>query len=80
MKLLPITKEFTQFAVCQRHTAKAEKHTAKCLPCVTHGKQLTAYKRRQSIPLPWVVSQAHDKSFAVRPAGPWQKKVNSMAT
>ena len=53
------------FAVCQRHTAKAGLHSAKCLPCVTHGKPPTAYNGWQSDYLPCVGSRAHGKGFAV---------------
>jgi len=44
------------FAVCQRHMAKAGLHTAKYLPCVTHGKPRTAYNGRQRATLPWAKS------------------------
>ena len=41
-----ITTGLCLFAVCQGHTAKAALHSAKCLPSVTHGKQLTANNGR----------------------------------
>lgn len=31
-----------KFAVCLGHTAKPEKHTVKCSPCVAHGERLMA--------------------------------------
>jgi len=36
--------------------AKAGLHTAKYLPCVTHGKPRTAYNGRQRATLPWAKS------------------------
>ena len=43
------------FAVCQGL------HSAKCLPSVTHGKQLTANNGRQRASLPCATSRAHGK-------------------
>ena len=65
MLLLTLTTGHWPFAVCQRHTAKAGLHSAKCLPCVTHGKPPTAYNGWQSDYLPCVGSRAHGKGFAV---------------
>ena len=42
--------------MCLLHTEKPDKHTANPLPCVTHGKELTAYKHRQRALLPCVFS------------------------
>lgn len=61
------------FAVCQGHTAKAGLHSAKCLPSVTHGKQLTANNGRQRASLPCATSRAHGKHFAVCIIGPTAK-------
>ena len=38
----PCTTEFHLFVVCLVHMTKGEIHMAKSLPCVTHGKGLTA--------------------------------------
>jgi len=43
------------------HTAKAILYMAKGLPCATHSKPPTTYNSRQRGPLPWVVSQTHNK-------------------
>lgn len=40
------------FAVCRGHTAKVRKHTAKPLPCATHGKGHTATKCTAKSSLP----------------------------
>jgi len=55
------------------HTAKADLHSAKCLPSVTHGKQLTANNGRQRASLPCATSRAHGKHFAVCNIGPTAK-------
>ena len=60
-----ITTGYRPFAVCPGHMAKAIFPTAKCLPCVAHGKLHTANKRRQRAPLPSVFLCALGKSFAV---------------
>ena len=60
-----LTTGLCLFAVCQGHTAKTALHSAKCLPSVTHGKQLTANNGRQRVSLPCATSRAHGKYFAV---------------
>ena len=60
-----VTTGGRQFAVCQRHTAKGEKLTAKGLPCAAHGKQHTANRCRQRGHLLCAIYRAHSKLFAV---------------
>ena len=56
-----LTTGLQLFAMCLAHTTKGEMHTANSLPCVIHGKELTAYKRRQRALLPWAFCRAHGK-------------------
>ena len=61
--------------VCRvpKHTAKTQKHSAKDLPCVTHGKQRTAKLGRHTGCLPCALFRAHGKSIAVCFIGPTAK-------
>ena len=68
-----ITMGDRDFAVCPKHTAKADMHTAKALPCAAHGKAHTATRHRQSRPLPCAIYRAHDKGFAVCHSRPTAK-------
>ena len=48
-----------------KHTAEHYMHTEKGLPCAAHGKEHTAFRRRQRCRLPCAIYRAHDKAFAV---------------
>ena len=64
--------------MCQsKHTAKADMHTVKLLPCAAHGKQHTAFRRRQRRSLPCATYRAHGKPFAVCKSRPTAKKMAS---
>ena len=62
------------FAVCQSTRQTAYMHTAKALPCAAHGKEHTAFRRRQRRPLPCALYRAHGKAFAVCRSWPTAKK------
>ena len=44
-----------------KHTAKPYMHTAKALPCAAHGKEHTAFRRRQRRRLPCVKADPRQK-------------------
>ena len=50
----PRNKHYRKPSVCRvpKHTAKADMHTVKLLPCAAHGKRHTAFRRRQRRSLP----------------------------
>lgn len=54
-------------AVCQKHTVKTQKHTAKTLPCATHGKDHTGKNCTGNSSLPCADYRAHGKDYRWAP-------------
>jgi hypothetical protein len=61
---VPATTGHSSFAECLRHSAKPRKHSAKCLPSVTLGKERSANCTSATASLPSTFCRALGKVFA----------------